>query len=329
VNAILFGANEAFEGYGSKYAAAYPVLEKLAPETLVILTDGRDVLVNNPISTEQYRGTAASAFLATFEQLTAAETGSVIVSAEAQCCVSALTHAQPGDYYNKDGSRKDRACASGQEGCLWNGDEHALPWEIFMRVLAIQRGVSELYDDVYLNAGLIAGRASDLLELIREANIGKDEDDQAVLTDFLYQHPHKIILDYGQKLFGNNRGGLVGMDSHACAFSKQEGQSEGRLVHSKTGTTPLFLHSPGGYMECHDSIADMLGLKTASAAARRRLKQTSRSLGCNYRTVCFGGDKWKIGNGHLIKQGFDYFNGFLSGGNDFFNYIFDGKKGTK
>jgi hypothetical protein len=310
VSALLFGEGEAFEGYGSKYAAAYPVLEKLDPDTVVIITDGRDVLINNPQATDKYSETAAAEFRFMFDEITRSESGSVVVSAEAQCCVSALTHAAPGAYYNPDGTRNQRACSSGQEGCSWNGDEHALPWEIFMRSLAIHRGTPEHYDDVYLNAGLIAGRAADLLELIKEANIGKDEDDQAVLTDFLYKNPHKIILDYGQKLFGNTRGGLVGMDENACTFSKHD--DDERLVHSKTLSKPLFLHSPGGFMECHDDMADMLGIQAASMEARRRLKQNQRSLGCNYRSFCFGG-------GHKIENWF-------GSTNQFFEQIFGKKK---
>jgi hypothetical protein len=281
VEASIFGEGQGFEGFGSKYAAVYPVLKEMHADQLVAIVDGRDVLINNPTSTDRYLESAVSEFRASFEQLTAQHPGAIVVSAEAQCCVSALSHAAPGDYYNKDGSRKERACASGEEGCMWAGDDKIVPWENFMKHLAIER-TSQHYDDVFLNAGLIAGTAGDLVHLIEKTNIGKDEDDQAVLTDYMYRFPGSIVLDYGQTMFGNNRGGLKGEDS--CTFTLLANE---RLTHMKTLTSPLFVHSPGGFLECHDALAAKLGIQQVSATARRRLKQIGRDLSnqnakCNY-----------------------------------------------
>jgi hypothetical protein len=133
---------------------------------------------------------------------------------------------------------------------------------------------------------LIAGKAGDLLSVIKLAKIGDDEDDQALLTDFMYRYPDSIVLDYGQKLFGNNRGGLGGMDEGTCTFAlPQDSPAGGRLVHSKTLSSPLFVHSPGGFLQCHDELASELGMKAVSKKARRRLKQED-SAGCNYRKSC-------------------------------------------
>ena len=68
------------------------------------------------------------------------------------------------------------------------------------------------YDAVYLKAGLMAGTTKNLLRVITDAGIGKEEDDQAVLTE-------QIVLEYGQTMFGNNRGGLGGMADGSCTFS--------------------------------------------------------------------------------------------------------------
>ena len=293
IDAHVFGNGQGFEGFGSKYAAVYPILKKLPVDRLVVISDGRDVLLNNPSSTNRFATTAANELRKAFEALSGGENeGVVVISAEAQCCVSALTHATPGSFYNKDGTRNDRACSSGEEECTFKGSEFALPWEIFMKNLAKQRSnIYESYDDVYLNAGLMAGTVRDLVRLIEQAGIGKDEDDQAVLTDFMYHYPRAILLDYGQTMFGNNRGGLsnnvLSYEENkdiTCMFQLPE-DPEGRLYHSKTKTTPLFVHSPGGYLQCHDELVQKLGYSAIAEKARRRLMGSDRS-GCNYAKKC-------------------------------------------
>jgi hypothetical protein len=299
VIASMFGNGDEFEGYGSKYAAVYPVLKKMSPSALVVLSDGRDVLLNNPASSDKYVATAGAAFRDAFKTLTAGHPGAVVISAEAQCCVSALTHVAPGGYFNADGSRKERACSSGEADCMWEGDEKAMPWETFMKEVALQR-TNASYDDVYLNAGLMAGTAGDLVRLIERANIGKDEDDQAVLTDFMYNYPESIVLDYSQTLFGNNRGGLGGMEDGSCMFALQGEDSHERLVHTKTMTSPLFVHSPGKFLQCHDDLSVKLGFQAVAINARRRLKLFDGSLMgsiahsnyCNYGN-CGGGGVFK------------------------------------
>jgi hypothetical protein len=308
-DAYVFGNGQGFEGYGSKYAAAYPILKELPADNLVVISDGRDVLLNNPLSTDRYSKTAAIEFRKAFDTLIGgSKEGAVVVSAEAKCCVSALTHATPGSYYNEDGSRNERACPSGEEDCLFKGDTFALPWETFMKSLAIERSKNnEVYDDVYLNAGLMVGTTKDLLRLIERAEIGKDEDDQAVLTDFMYHNPNAIVLDYGQTLFGNNRGGFYNnalsyeenKDS-TCMFHLPENDSHNRLHHSKTNTSPLFVHSPGGYLRCHDDLVHKLGYASIAAKARRRLMGSSwvgERSGCNYARICLGSHRGYLGLG--------------------------------
>lgn len=278
-----------FEGFGSKYAAVYPLLSKMNPASLVVISDGRDVLINNPMFDHADVSSAVSEFRSAYSELTSTYPRAIVVSAEAQCCVSALTHVVPGQYYNTDGTRNSRACASGEEGCLWAGEEKAMPWENFMRQIAVDRAIATDNADIYLNAGLMAGSASNLIRVIESAMIGKDEDDQAVLTDYMFLHPEEIVLDYGQTLFGNNRGGIEGTEEEKCVFdlSDEDSSSSMRLVHAKTGTSPLFLHSPGKFLECHDELAAKLGVVSEAVSTSRRLLEQSfegRALtqNCNY-----------------------------------------------
>jgi hypothetical protein len=301
VQASIFGRGTAFEGFGSKYSAVYPILQTLSPHDLVVLSDSRDVLINSPVATETRSSAAALVhdFRQHYAHLTKHHPHAIVLSAEAQCCVSALTHVMPGDYYHADGSRNVRSCASGEDDCEWVSDESAAPWQEWMQALATStttgtsshnyHGQTDV-DDIYLNAGLMVGTVENLRRVIEQAQIGKDEDDQAVLTDFMHWNPHSIVLDYGQTLFGNNRGGLGGMDAGSCVFDmNQSGQHRhgptkpSRLVHTKTLTTPMFLHSPGGFYACQEELSRKLGLIASEAASRTHRRLTKKDdPPCNY-----------------------------------------------
>lgn len=272
VQGSIFGQGDSFEGFGQKFRKLIPILETLPHDDLVVVSDSRDVLINNPKHSNVYVDSVALEFRANFEKLTNHYPGAIVVSAEAQCCVAALTHIEPGSYFNTDGSRSATACTSGEPGCLWNGDEKALPWENFMKDLSIQRTGGQPVDDMYLNAGLITGQAGDLLRVLNALQLGVEEDDQAVLTDFMYHNSGSIVLDYGQALFGNNRGGLGGVDDGGCVFVQPKLSPIGhsRLVHIHTLTTPLFVHSPGGFFECHETLAADLGHNMTEATSTHR-----------------------------------------------------------
>lgn len=304
VTTTMVGQGQHFDGFGSKYAAVLPLLKKMEPDTLVVLSDARDVLINNPLSGGTAIATAAvQGFRDAFDAVTFLYPGAIVISAEAQCCVSALTYVQPGDYFDEAGKRKERACSSGESNCLWNGDDKALPWENFMKDVAERRmgyGASSI-DDVYLNAGLITGKVADLLRVLEAADILASEDDQAVLTDFMYRHPEAIVLDYGQTMFGNNRGGLEDLKgtTESCMFKLPAPGKQQRLEHTKTQTTPLFVHSPGGFLQCHDDLAAQLGVKAIGTKARRRLQQWNTKK-CNYKGVPCLADE-KLVSGFCVK----------------------------
>ena len=197
-----------------------------------------------------------------------------MVSTEAQCCVAALSRIKPGDLFAKNGTRTNRACSSGTPNCLWDGDEKAKLWHDFMQDLANDRGKGEM-KDIYLNAGLIAGKAHDLISIFEALNIREDEDDQAVLTDFMYRNPNLFALDYDQSMFGNNRWqlGTDGCMFHFPFYANDTDNTSliGRqLEHVETGTSPLFIHSPGPSKECHHKL-----LFELKAQRHRGLKQKS------------------------------------------------------
>ena len=63
-----------------------------------------------------------------------------------------------------------------------------------------------------------------------------------------------LRLDYEQMLFGNTRWAMGLNDG--CVFSLD--RRSGALIHSETGTTPILIHNPGKFWECHDRLAGAL-----------------------------------------------------------------------
>ena len=261
------------------------VLKELPQDSLVVLSDGRDVLTNIHQAKSHNQNihlySSLAHFRKTFDGLTDSQgPGAIVVSTEAQCCVTALGHIRPGDLFaEEDGSRNGRACSSGSPGCVWKGIERAKPWNDFMEQRADESGNDELAD-IYLNAGLIAGKAKDLITLIQDLDMQEDEDDQAVLTAFMYCNPGRIALDYEQSMFGNNRWAMG--DEEGCMFDIPSAENEDdatplvgrRLVHFETGQSPLFIHSSGHFVSCHQQLLDKLQTQSTNRGLRMLYNDT-------------------------------------------------------
>ena len=95
LTASIIGQGTKFEGFGSKYEAVLPALRRFDPNTLVVLSDARDVIINEPAHREyadtEINSTSAAVhdFRQQFDSITADFPGAIILSAEAQCCVGA------------------------------------------------------------------------------------------------------------------------------------------------------------------------------------------------------------------------------------------------
>jgi hypothetical protein len=104
LTASIVGQGTKFEGFGSKYDAVIPHLRQFDPDTLVVLSDARDVIINEPAhreySAEEIKSISAAVlhFRQQVDHLATEYPGAIILSAEAQCCVGALTYAKMGDY---------------------------------------------------------------------------------------------------------------------------------------------------------------------------------------------------------------------------------------
>lgn len=261
----VYGGGLSYEGFGDKYQTLRSILDVINPNKLVVVADARDVALNVP-ENEEAAKMAIDRFIDTYKKLTVNDPGAVVMSAEGQCCVSAMTHAHPSDYFDPiTKKRTKRACSSGMDGCHWNQNENIYAWVDFHRERAFNKtGIPRNVDavgDVYLNAGLMAGYPADLMKLVDVLDIDPEEDDQAVLSGLMYQFPEMIVLDYDQQMFGNNQWpkGLI----DGCVFEKEDDEKndpkQSFLVHSETNAQPLIIHTPGKFYGCLDVLIEELG----------------------------------------------------------------------
>ena len=267
----VFGNNLDFRGFGDKYQNLRPLLEIINQDTLIILADARDVALNVP-EDEDMAIAAIDHFVQNFERLTKDSPNAVVLSAESQCCVSAMSHAHPSEYFDTvNGKRNKRACSSGHKGCRWDDNQNIHSWVNFMHKRAQDAtGLpAKEIGDVYLNAGLMAGYPKDLINLLNMMDIDPREDDQAVLSGLMYTYPDMLVLDYGQEIFGNNQW-TKGVED-GCVF---EGHgSDSPLIHLDTKTQPLMIHTPGKFYACLDLIIEALG-----GQSQQRYHPSSRKL---------------------------------------------------
>jgi hypothetical protein len=124
------------------------------------------------------------------------------------------------------------------------------------------------HDSVFLNAGLFAGSARNMLRLLDRVDIGQTEDDQAVMSGLLYHDPDALVLDYENELFGVAEWpkGL----SEGCVFFKDR---DNVLIHSETKASPMIIHTPGKFYDCLDLLIEKVG----GASQKRYLKVTEHT----------------------------------------------------
>jgi lipopolysaccharide biosynthesis glycosyltransferase len=195
LNTTLFGNDPKAEGYGNKFKVVHPILKEMSPDTMVVLSDDRDVWTNFPLGERNATFNALRLFREKFEGLIKGFPGAIVSSAELECCPIALTHASPGDFIDVNGLRKQRACSSGEANCQWRSDVKARQWMSFMQALAGKRG-NTYSRRTYIEGSLLVGYAKDLVALVEKLDVGDTEDDRAVLADYMYRYPEKLLLDY-------------------------------------------------------------------------------------------------------------------------------------
>lgn len=274
VEATVLGKGSTFNGFGSKYEKIHETLDQFKDEddALVAVLDGRDILLNiaQNVAMPNFQS-RIKAFIETFKDMMDGKPNAVMISAEQQCCVAALCHADsPAAYFDPaTGKRAQRACSSGDKDCGWVDNDNVKFWQSLMIAEAYSQTETN-QQNAYLNAGMMLGTAKNLINMIERMDIGEEEDDQAILSAMYLQHPELIVLDYEQKLLGNNAWPKGLEEGCLYDFDQEKGMSF--LTNTQTGTSPLILHTPGKFYDCLDVLIDKLGGKSDK---RYMDKQTS------------------------------------------------------
>jgi len=235
----LVGAGSTWQGWGSKLMSMMEELRKLDSKEFVIVSDSHDVFVNTAPGGMKH-------FLKNFQELTGDHPGAVVVGAEGSCCAAAMNLAGgPGKLIGEDGSRTQYSCSSGIGDCLHKGPEFDQPWTAFFKEVAEKRGHKDA-PFPYLNAGILAGYAGDIVRVYEFLQAKPQEDDQALLSEAMYRRPDWIVVDYQQRLFGSN-------SQQGCQYDWEKATADniGHFINSKTGFAPLFIQTSGHFMDCY------------------------------------------------------------------------------
>jgi len=308
VESFVVGQGSTFSGFGSKYGQLKDTLDEIQndADALVAVIDGRDVLlnVNQSVGSDKF-DLRVDNFIENFKEMVDGKPQAVLMSAEQQCCVSALCHADSPSYYFDPltGKRAHRACPSGEAGCGWVDNSNVKFWESLMLAEAYSNtGAQEI--SPYLNAGMMVGTAQNLIDMIDRMDLGEEEDDQAVLSAMYIQFPHLIALDYEQKLLGNNAW-PKGIEEGCIYNFDPEIEDQSYLINTQTGTSPLIVHTPGKFYDCLDTLIERLGgvsdKRYTHVATQRALNYNygpgNYNYGDNYRSGNYNyGDNYKPGN---------------------------------
>lgn len=242
INSTVYGYDLNAEGFGCRLTAALPLLRSMHPKTVVVLSNDRDVLINYQSGSDTLRYEAIAQFRASFMELTKYDPNAVVVSAQTDCCSVSLSHVLPGDYFDANGQRNELSCTPGASNCEWRGEDKIEIWKSFMISEAKRRGEMG-HENIYLDAGFMAGTASNLLQLISSLKIQSFEDDRAVLTDYMFRNYEKILIDYSGKLFGKSLGVSMRTPSDKCKDDDLDRQPRHFSSPAKS-LTALFLRKP-------------------------------------------------------------------------------------
>jgi len=235
----VVGAGSKWQGWGSKLTAMLEELRKLDPQEFVIISDSRDVVVNTAPG-------GMRAFLKNFKALTGDRPGAVVVSSEGSCCAAAMNVVgEPGKLIGPDGSRSQRSCSSGIGDCLHRGPEFDLSWKTFFKEIAENRGFKNT-PFPYLNAGILAGYAGDVVRVYEFLQVQPREDDQALLSEAMYRRPDWFVVDYDQRMLGSNSQQGCQYEWHTATDLKV-----GYFRNRATGWAPLFIQTSGHFTECY------------------------------------------------------------------------------
>jgi hypothetical protein len=173
------------------------------------------------------------------------------LSTEMACCVDEMKRAGPSSFIDENNGKRVMRASS----VLQPVHKYTHVWKEKAAELARSKKYSGL--DVNLNSGMMIGKAKHFVRLFDYAKIEPKENDQAVLTEVLFQKPEWIELDYNSVLFFN--------DGSAFDISNDLKWVDGKWTRKNTNVAPCVIQTPGKGFKAYDTywekIRDEMGYK--------------------------------------------------------------------
>ena len=206
-NYIVTGVGQKWENWPGRMKQYISVLKLLPKNQLIILSDARDVFMNNDMKS----------FMTNYYKLLNKHHdingNKIIFSTEQGCCVGNMWRYKPGDIFSKNGKIKHSYDFMQSGSLYWE------PWYDW-NTMFIERfkkarreynlNLPENYDIINLNFGLIVCKAEILLNMfiffdMQQGPKGDKyfEDDQHLASEYFYIFPENVIMDYEQTLLSN------------------------------------------------------------------------------------------------------------------------------
>jgi Glycosyl transferase family 90/Stf0 sulphotransferase len=223
----------------ARFLAAVPFLENLPYDSVVVLSNGRA----GGLSPRIRRASSAFGKVSEIRSLLLAS-NRVIVSASDKCCSDAMVHSQPGAFFLPNGHRDARTCKITECKTLESSDTSG--WSETMHELSVRQHFNQR-NHIYLDGSFIAGKAGNVLNFIKELDVLSWEDDRAVLSDYMYRFPDKIVLDYEQRLFAPSFDGVISKMDLDCSFKNAD---ENILKQNDTASSSLFVYTSKWMQSC-------------------------------------------------------------------------------
>jgi Glycosyl transferase family 90/Stf0 sulphotransferase len=197
----------------ARFSQSIPDLRQLPPETIVMVSNGQTTAINPHIRSSHAFFTALANIRKVFNEFIPSD--AILASVSSNCCTTAMHHILPGTLFSSDGRRIGRTCHANECNVAPSNDEARAAWSDFMEKQSTKNGWSQS-DDIHLDGTFIAGTAKNVLKLIEELDVLPWEDDRAVLSDFMYRFPNRVVLDYEQNVFGGRFDGEISKLDLVC-----------------------------------------------------------------------------------------------------------------
>ena len=218
------GVGERWTGWSGRLQKYLRFLRGLEDDSrFVLVTDARDVLLNNASSEEFLRKARA-----VYDER-------LLVSTERYCCDTGAAH---DDFYvsAKIGDAEANA-----------GLTHTEVYKNFMRAQAYQLDPGYKSDLYYLNFGLMFGRARDFVRVFERMQMRPGLDDQLLLHKVWFENPDLVRPDIHHALLST-----AGSGGRECYYAWDA--TARRFRCTATGEYPCLLHCAGNFWSCYHML---------------------------------------------------------------------------